>query len=78
MLRVGTAALRFGHSSREGPRAGAHFDGAVAGGPHMSVHTNPSVNVDGQTGWTFTAKRALRVNTAAIHADAWSLAFINV
>lgn len=44
----------------------------------MSVHTNPAVHIDGQTRRTLAAERALRVNTAAIHADAWSLTFIDV
>lgn len=78
MLRVGTAALRFGHGSGEGARACAHFDGAVTGGPHVSVHTNPAVHIDGQARRTLAAERALRVNAAAIHTNAWSLAFINV
>lgn len=78
MFRVGTAALRFGHGSREGARAGAHFDGSVTRGPHVSVHTNPAVHIDGQTGRTLAAERALGVNAAAVHADAGSLAFIDV
>lgn len=78
MLRVGAAALGLGHGSGEGPRACAHFDGAVTGGPHVSVHANPAVHVDGQTRRTLAAERALRVNAAAVHADAWSLAFVNV
>lgn len=78
MLGVGTAALRLGHGPREGPRAGAHLDGAVAGGPHVRVHTDPAVHIDGQTGRTLAAERALGVYTPAIHADARSLAFIDV
>lgn len=78
MLRVGAAALRLGHGSGEGARACAHLDSAVTGGPHVSVHANPAVHIDGQTGRTLAAERALGVNAAAVHADARSLAFIDV
>lgn len=44
----------------------------------MSVHTDPSIHINGQTRRALTTKRALRVNAAAIHANAWSLAFIDV
>lgn len=78
MFGVGAAALGLGDGSREGARAGAHFDGAVTGGPHVSVHADPAVHIDGQAGRALAAERALRVNAAAVHADAWGLALIDV
>lgn len=44
----------------------------------MSVHTNPAIHINGQTRRTLTTERALRVNAAAIHANAWSQALIDV
>lgn len=44
----------------------------------MSVHTDSAVHIDGQTRGTLTTERALRVNAPPVHADARSLAFINV
>lgn len=78
MFRTGTAALRLGDGAREGPRACAHLDGAVAGGAHVCVHTNSPVHVNGQARWALTAEGALRVDTASVHTDAWGLALINV
>lgn len=78
MFRVGAAALRLGHSSWEGARAGAHFNGPIAGGPHVCVHTNSPVHIDGQARWTLTVEGALRVNAASVHADARRLALIDI
>ena len=78
MFRTGTAALGLGDGSREGPRARAHLDGAVAGGAHVCVYTHSPVHVDGQARRALTAEGALRVETASVHTDAWGLALINV
>lgn len=78
MLGIGAAALGLGHGAGERPRTRAHFDGAVAGGPHVCVHTHPPVNVDGQARRALAAEGALRVDAAAVHADAGGLALVNV
>lgn len=78
MFGISTTALGFGYSTRKGARAGAHFNSTITGSPHVSIHTNPAINIYGQTRRALTAKRSLRVNTATIHTDAWSLAFIDI
>lgn len=78
MLRIGTAALRFGHGAGERPGTRAHLDGAVAGGPHVCVHAHPPVDVDGQARRALAAEGALRVDAAPVHADAGGLALVNV
>lgn len=78
MFRIGTAALRLGHCARERTRACAHLNGAIAGGPHVCVHTHSPVYIDRKAWWALAAKRALRVDAAAVHADARCLTLINV
>lgn len=78
MLRISAAALGLGHGSRERSGTCAHLDSAVAGGPHVSVHAHPPVHVDGEAGGTLAAEGALRVDAAAVHADAWCLALVDV
>lgn len=78
MLGVSAAALRLGDGARERPRARAHLDGAVAGGPHVSVHAHPPVNADGQAGGALAAEGALRVDAAAVHANARHLTLVDV
>lgn len=78
MLRISTAALGLGHGAGEGSGARAHLDSAVAGGPHVSVHAYPPVHVDGEAGGALAAEGALRVDAAAVHANAGCLALVNV
>lgn len=78
MFRIGTAALRLGHRTRERTRAGAHLYGTVAGGPHVCVHTHSPVYINGQAWWALTAEGALRVDAAAVHTNARSLTLIDV
>lgn len=78
VLRIKTAALGLGHRSGERSRTRAHLDSAVAGGPHVSVHAHPPIHVDGEAGGALAAEGALRVDAAAVHADAWCLALVNV
>lgn len=78
VLGVGAAALGLGDGAGEGPRAGAHLDGAVAGGAHVGVHAHAAVHVHGQARRTLAAERALGVDAAAVHADPRRLALINI
>lgn len=78
MLGVGAAALGLGDGAGEGPGARAHLDGAVAGGPHVRVHTHSPVHADGQAGGALAAEGALRVDAAAVHADAGRLTLVDV
>lgn len=78
MLGVGAAALRLGDGAGERPRARAHLDGAVAGGPHVRVHTHSPIHADGQAGGALAAEGALRVDAAAVHANARSLTLVDV
>lgn len=78
MLGVGAAALGLGDGAGERPGARAHLDGAVAGGPHVRVHTHSPVHADGQAGGALAAEGALRVDAAAVHANAGRLALVDV
>lgn len=78
VFRIGTAALRFGHCARERTRARAHLNGTIAGSPHVCVYTHSPVYVNSQAWWALAAERALRVDAAAVHADAGCLTFIDV
>lgn len=78
MFRIGTAALRLGHRAGEGPRTRAHLDSAVAGGPHVCIHAHSPIHINGQARGAFTAEGALRVDAAAVHANARRLTLINV
>ena len=78
MFSVGTAALRLGHRTRERARARAHLYGAVAGGPHVSVHTHSPIDIDSQAWRALTAEGALGVDAAAVHTDARSQTLVNV
>ena len=78
MFGISTAALRLGHRTGERPRACAHFYGAVAGGPHVSVHTHSPIYINGQAWRTLAAEGALGVDAAAIHANARSLTLVDV
>ena len=75
---VGAAALRLGHGPGERPGAGAHLDGAVAGGPHVGVHAHAAVHADGQARRALAAEGALAVDAAAVHADPGGLALVDV
>lgn len=78
MFRIGTAALRLGHRAGEGPRTRAHLDSAVAGGPHVCIHAHSPIHVNGQARGAFTAEGALRVDAAAVHANARCLTLVDV
>lgn len=78
MLRISTAALGLGHGAGERSGTRAHLDSAVAGGPHVSVHAHPAVHVNGKAGGALAAEGTLRVDAAAVHADAGRLALVNV
>lgn len=78
MFRIGTAALRLGHRAWEWARARAHLDGAVAGGPHVCVHTHSTIHVDSQARRALAAEGALRVDAAAVHANAGCLTLIDI
>lgn len=76
MFRIGTAALRLGHCTWERARARAHLDSAVAGGPHVCVHTHSTIHIDSQARWALAAEGALGVDAAAVHANARCLTLI--
>lgn len=78
MFRIGTAALRLGHRAGEGPRTRAHLDSAVAGGPHVCIHAHSPIHVNGQARGAFATEGSLRVDAAAIHANARRLTLIDV
>lgn len=78
MLGVSAAALRLGDGAGERPRARAHLDGTVAGGPHVGVHAHSPVDADGQAGGALAAEGALRVDAAAVHANAGCLTLVDV
>lgn len=78
MFRIGTAALWLGHCTWEWARARAHLDSTVACRPHVCVHTHSSIYIDSQAWWALTAEGALRVDAAAVHANARSLTLIDV
>lgn len=78
MFRIGTTAFWFGHCTGERPRACAHLYGTITGGPHVCVHTNSAIDINGQAWWTLTPKGAFRVDAASIHTNARCLTFINV
>ena len=78
MFRIGTAALRLGHCTREWTRACAHLYGAVAGCPHVCVNTHSPIYINSQAWWALTAEGALRVNAAAVHANTRCLTLIDV
>lgn len=78
MLRIGAATFRLGDGAGKRPRACAHLYGAVARGPHVGVHTNSPVHVDGQTRWALAAEGALRVDAASVHAYAGCLTLVDV
>lgn len=78
VLGVGAAALGLGDGAGEGPRAGAHLDGSVAGGAHVGVHAHAAVHVHGQARRALAAEGALRVDAAPVHADPRRLALINI
>lgn len=78
VFRIGTAALRFGHCTGERPRACAHLYGAVAGGPHVCVHTHSPIYIDSKARGALTAEGALRVDAAAVHTDARCQTLIDV
>lgn len=78
MLRISTAALGLGHGAGERSGTCAHLDGTVAGGPHVCVHAHTPIHVDGKAGGALAAEGALRVDAAAVHADAGCLALVNV
>lgn len=78
MLGVGAAALRLGDGAGKRPGARAHLDGAVAGGPHVRVHAHAPVHADGQAGGALAAEGALRVDAAAVHANARRLTLVDV
>lgn len=75
---ISTTALRLGHRTGERPRARAHLYGAIAGGPHVSVHTHSPIYIDGQARGTLAAEGALWVDAAAVHANARSLTLVDV
>jgi hypothetical protein len=78
MVRVGTAAFRFGDSAREGAGAGALLHNPIARAVHVGVHTHVAICTHRQPPQALAAEGALSVGAVAIHADAWCLALINV
>lgn len=78
MFRIGTAALRLGHCTREWPRACPHLYGTVTGGPHVCVHTHSPIYINSQAWRALTAEGALRVDTASVHTNARCLTLINI
>lgn len=75
---ISAATLGLGDSSREGTRARAHLYGTVTCRSHVRVHAHSAIHVDGQAWWALAAEGPLRVDAAAVHADARRLTLVYV
>lgn len=78
MIGIGTATLRLGNSPREGTGTSSLLDASVTSAAHVGVHTNPSIDANGQSTQALATEGALCVNAAAVHADSWRLAFVHI
>lgn len=75
---ISAATLGLGDRSREGTRARAHLYGTVTCRSHVRVHAHSAIHVDGQARWALAAEGPLRVDAAAVHADARRLTLVYV
>lgn len=78
VVQAGTAALGFGDSTREGTGAKALVEGPIASAAHVRVHTHSTIRAHHEPPQAAAVEGALGVGTVAVHADARSLALVNV